>query len=619
MGGDQLVPNFRYFMVTWGLATEFGGMTSMCLTRARTLLQIAGVRAPVLTFDLQPDYEKIVASLLEQGHLVEGMEVLNLYHYYRSADLNTRQTAKDVRLIGRLPVQDFQTQTIRDGGERIFCIITRSLDAKTVYRREFLRRDGSTFLLEEVDLNGVQDAEVSTSRLFSLLDTEGRVVEQYPDNQSLYRRWMEDLTGGEASVFVADSVQTTSFVADLEREHILKFMVIHSSHVADGGDPLRGKISTARRDLVQGSSHWDGLIFLTDVQRQDFIDRFGLANNLFRLTNPTPRAESLPDFDRRTPARGVMVCRLEPVKNVGAAIDVINIVRRSVPEVRLDIYGDGQLDRELQQKIDESGLGAQIRLYGYAKHAAEEFDTAAFSLLTSIKEGQPLALLESLGRGCPPVSYDIRYGPSDVISDGSNGYLVGAGDIEAMAARVIQLCRDRETALRLSRAAWDSAAGFSHQSVLEGLGKIVDTAWQQRGEKLRLNQPIYHQECLSIFAGGQVEITGRLSFHQLSGPPAEELLNVQLQVVPRKSGPPSTWPGEIESRGTGTMQIRLRAKAADIARSVSGDDVLDVFILVTGKNILHRQRISFGSGEEAYIPYATVNGQLSLKPKPKSG
>ena len=61
--------------------------------------------------------------------------------------------------------------------------------------------------------------------------------------------------------------------------------------------------------------------------------------------------------------------------------------------------------------------------------------------MTSSFEGYPLSTLESMGRGCPVVSYDIKYGPREQITDGVDGFLVPPGDTELLAQRVIELLR----------------------------------------------------------------------------------------------------------------------------------------------------------------------------------
>ena len=73
--------------------------------------------------------------------------------------------------------------------------------------------------------------------------------------------------------------------------------------------------------------------------------------------------------------------------------------------------------------------------------------------MTSSFEGYPLSTLESMSRGCPVVSYDIKYGPREQISDGVEGFLVPAGDVELLAQRVIELLRSPELVRRMSAAA----------------------------------------------------------------------------------------------------------------------------------------------------------------------
>ena len=66
-----------------------------------------------------------------------------------------------------------------------------------------------------------------------------------------------------------------------------------------------------------------------------------------------------------------------------------------------------------------------------------------FATYESARRGRridlPLVLVESMAAGCIPIAYDIRYGPSDVIRDGVDGFLVAEGDVEAMAERILRL------------------------------------------------------------------------------------------------------------------------------------------------------------------------------------
>ena len=56
-----------------------------------------------------------------------------------------------------------------------------------------------------------------------------------------------------------------------------------------------------------------------------------------------------------------------------------------------------------------------------------------YILLTSLYEGFALVIQESIANGTPVISYDIKYGPRDMIQDGVNGYLVEDGNIDQLA------------------------------------------------------------------------------------------------------------------------------------------------------------------------------------------
>ena len=47
--------------------------------------------------------------------------------------------------------------------------------------------------------------------------------------------------------------------------------------------------------------------------------------------------------------------------------------------------------------------------------------------------------MESISENCPTISYDINYGPSEIIVNGENGYLIKANDIDAFAKAMIKL------------------------------------------------------------------------------------------------------------------------------------------------------------------------------------
>jgi glycosyltransferase involved in cell wall biosynthesis len=92
--------------------------------------------------------------------------------------------------------------------------------------------------------------------------------------------------------------------------------------------------------------------------------------------------------------------------------------------------------------------------------------------LTSTREAMPLAVLEAHATSTPVVSYDLSYGPSSLISDGVDGYVVPWGDRDQLADRLVRLLSDPEHAAQLGRAGLDRVRARHSPAV-------VAMAWQK--------------------------------------------------------------------------------------------------------------------------------------------
>jgi glycosyltransferase involved in cell wall biosynthesis len=146
---------------------------------------------------------------------------------------------------------------------------------------------------------------------------------------------------------------------------------------------------------------------------------------------------------------------------------VEELSRRGVP-VRLNIAGGGWQEAELRAACQDLTNQGLVRFCGILnqEQLADVYNENHAFILTSEYEGLPLALLESMGRGCVPVVTDIPSGIPQVVRDGETGYLVPVGATSLFADRLASLYHDPEQRHRLAQNA--------HATVFRGGYSIED-------------------------------------------------------------------------------------------------------------------------------------------------
>lgn len=124
------------------------------------------------------------------------------------------------------------------------------------------------------------------------------------------------------------------------------------------------------------------------------------------------------------------VGRLEKQKAFHFALEAFAKISNNSPNLRLKIVGQGSLESELKSLAKQLKISQSVDFEGFQPHMLDYYLNAKVTLLTSIYEGFPNVLVESITLGTPVVSFDCPSGPSEIINQGSNGYLVEYQNID---------------------------------------------------------------------------------------------------------------------------------------------------------------------------------------------
>ena len=91
---------------------------------------------------------------------------------------------------------------------------------------------------------------------------------------------------------------------------------------------------------------------------------------------------------------------------------------------------------DLKLKAIHWGISSRVDFEGFQKNIIPYYLHANGTLLTSFYEGYPNVLIESIAMNTPVVSFDCPGGPSEIIKNGVNGFLVKYLDIDDFKKKI---------------------------------------------------------------------------------------------------------------------------------------------------------------------------------------
>lgn len=495
----QPFPDALYVFAVGGLPRNFAGRTSSIFAKARLFKKLAGVDSVVLTFNHSSELDDVTHLFRERGSVVDGITTVNLLDHMpddtsrggppltyelaepgmhpikdHSQDLFRFYDSQGVYRLykrfdyaGRLIVRDWFTENrnrTRRDEFRLDGTVRRTVYMDLVHNQPrqdvYYRKDGTPHFNLWRGLD--EETLLPFIERITMFDSQGRPSRVLNSYDEILHACLDNYLNGRRAFICTEARDVDPWMLTYERANVKRVFLLHNTHIRPPHDNIK-RIRPSYRGLFEHRDDVDATVFLTDTQRAEVESIYGEQSNFYVVPHAAPDVRPDPAV-QRDPNLVIMMARLDPQKQLDHALQAWQQVQKRLPKARLEIYGKGPQLVQLTDQIKKLKLGRSVTLAGFTTDPHAVYRRAGLCIMTSRFEGAPLTLLESFALGCPVVSYDLRYGPSDMIRDGVNGFLVQYGNRRAMADTIVRCLTEPGLLQKLSAGTQQSSDQFTQQA-----------------------------------------------------------------------------------------------------------------------------------------------------------
>lgn len=214
---------------------------------------------------------------------------------------------------------------------------------------------------------------------------------------------------------------------------------------------------------------FDKIITLTQKDKINYIQKFNLSENkvdyiynfiddeLLHLKN---------EYDTNS-KKIITVGRFDKVKGYDRLIKIAKKILEKNIDWEWHIYGDGEEFENIKSLIKKSKIENRLILKGKVDNIYVLYKKYSFYVMTSYYEGLPMVLLEAKANNLPLISFDIETGPSEIIRNGIDGYLIENNDLEQMEERINYLIENKNIRKAFSDRSKENLKKFEKNKIID--------------------------------------------------------------------------------------------------------------------------------------------------------
>jgi glycosyltransferase involved in cell wall biosynthesis len=161
--------------------------------------------------------------------------------------------------------------------------------------------------------------------------------------------------------------------------------------------------------------------------------------------------------------RVIFVGRFDTQKGYQYLDAIWRIVEERHPDWRLDIYGEGA---DLKENLSMIPKGKNVYPHGQTLDILDKYKKSSILILTSVYEPFGLVMPEAMSCGIPIIAFDCPYGPSEIITDGKDGFLIDCYNVETFADKLCLLIENEALRKQMGQNAVPSVTRFRKETII---------------------------------------------------------------------------------------------------------------------------------------------------------
>lgn len=166
------------------------------------------------------------------------------------------------------------------------------------------------------------------------------------------------------------------------------------------------------------------------------------------IHNPTPFPNALKcDIHSH---KVITVGRLTYQKGYDMLLQAWKQVETKCNNWSLNIYGVGEDEEKLKKQAQDLNL-KHVFFGGAVKNIAKKYEESSIYVSSSRFEGLPMCMIEAASFCLPIVGFNCKTGPSEIVENNVNGFLIDNFDIDKLSEKLIELILDEKKRISFSK------------------------------------------------------------------------------------------------------------------------------------------------------------------------